>query len=158
MDSKECPINVAHATTFGKHWFLLFNDVFVHAGYASHLVHPLKTVWIESHQTSSAISGGAGNSPLSNSESKSGENPKETSTDDLEITLLFPEDNLTLVAQSHETKNEWIINLQRFIIESLGVNSEKNVKSFAPPILRHTSFNFTKVKFELIRSNVQNLS
>ena len=52
LDSKECPLNVASSTGFGKHWFLLFNDIFVHAGYASHIVHNLETLWIESHPAS----------------------------------------------------------------------------------------------------------
>ena len=46
LDSKECPLNMANSTAFGKHWFLLFNDIFVHAGYASHVVHNLQTLWI----------------------------------------------------------------------------------------------------------------
>ena len=29
LDSKECPLNIASSTGFGKHWFLLFNDIFV---------------------------------------------------------------------------------------------------------------------------------
>ena len=52
LDSKECPLNVASSTGFGKNWFLLFNDIFVHAGYASHIVHNLQTLWIESHPAS----------------------------------------------------------------------------------------------------------
>ena len=52
LDSKECPLNVASSTGFGKNWFLLFNDIFVHAGYASHIVHDLQTLWIESHPAS----------------------------------------------------------------------------------------------------------
>ena len=52
LDSKEQQLNMAHSSSFGKHWFLLFNDIFVHAGYASHIVHNLETLWIESHPAS----------------------------------------------------------------------------------------------------------
>ena len=43
---------MAHSSGLGKHWFLLFNDIFVHAGYASHIVHNLQTLWVESHPAS----------------------------------------------------------------------------------------------------------
>ena len=138
LDSRESPINIGHATTFGKHWFLLFNDIFVHAGYASHATHHLQTVWIESHQTASAASTA---SPTSHS-SKTFNNSE---TKDLEITLVMPEETLVLVANNHETKNDWILNLQRYIIETLGSASDHKYKSYTPPILRNTSYAFNKV-------------
>lgn len=124
LDSKECFLNISHATSFGKHWFLLFNDIFVHAGYASHLVHPLQTVWVENIDKKSAKN-------VENSENH-------------EITLILPEETLVLTAPNHENKNEWIVSINRSIIETLGA-SDPSIKNFAPPILRHTSYNFYKL-------------
>ena len=54
LESKECSVTVSNSTSFSKHWIILMNDILVHAGYSSHVVHPLKTVWVESHQSLSA--------------------------------------------------------------------------------------------------------
>ena len=69
--------------------------------------------------------------------------------EDLEITLVTPEETLVLTATNHEQKNEWIVGLQRCVIDTLGQVSgfgpDHHKKKHTPPILRNTSYNFTKL-------------
>ena len=71
------------------------------------------------------------------------------SAEDLEITLVTPEETLVLTATNHEQKNEWIVGLQRCVIDTLGQVSgfgpDHHKKKHTPPILRNTSYNFTKL-------------
>ncbi len=78
----------------------------VHAGYSTYSVHPLETVWIDASQGS-----------RSNNENSSNENGAR-----YEITLVMPEDTLTLSASTPEAKSEWLSNLQRAILHVLGKN------------------------------------
>ena len=65
--------------------------------------------------------------------------------EDLEITLVMPEETLVLTAGNHEQKNEWIVGLQKCVIDTLGVGSGSGSdKKHTPPILRNTTYNFTK--------------
>ena len=51
LESKDCLVTVSNSTSFSKHWIILMNDILVHAGYSSFVIHPLKTVWVGSHQS-----------------------------------------------------------------------------------------------------------
>ena len=66
----------------------------------------------------------------------------------MDITLVMPEETLILSAANHEQKNEWIVGLQRCVIETLGISNgfgHEQHKKHTPPILRHTSYTFTKL-------------
>ena len=135
LDSKDCPISVANANTFTKHWIILMNDILIQAGYIfnSHVVHPLKTVWVESHQVMS---------PTSPSSDRGGRQESK----DLEITLILPEETLVLSAQDYESKNEWLNKIQKAILASLALNRTPDaVKNYTPPITRNTTYTFNKV-------------
>ena len=66
---------------------------------------------------------------------------------ELEINLVLPEDSICLVASNSESKNEWLVQLQRYIIASLSANHVVDpAKSYTtPPITRNTNFNFVKL-------------
>lgn len=116
LDSRVVPVGVAHSGSFSKHVLILMNDLLVHAGYSSITAHPLQTVWIDNHHGSGA--------------------------DRLEIKLIMPEETLTLVSPNAESKNEWIITLQRAILTTL---HGKHSMTISPPITRNTSYNFVKI-------------
>ena len=110
------------------------------AGYSSHVVHPLKTIWVESHQVlSPTSSSGSDSKPIPDAK-------------DLELNLVLPEETLVLAANDYESKNEWLLQLQRCIIDSLAVNQgatnpshDAVVKIYTPPITRNTNYTFTKI-------------
>ena len=60
---------------------------------------------------------------------------------------MLPEDSICLVASNSESKNEWLVQLQRYIIASLSANHAVDpAKSYTtPPITRNTHFNFVKL-------------
>ena len=70
-----------------------------------------------------------------------------------DISLVLPEEQLLLTAPNQEAKNEWLVSLQRSILEAL--SSEKRTaasdalarggKHFTPPLTRNTSYLFTRV-------------
>ena len=60
--------------------------------------------------------------------------------------MILPEDTLVLVAENHESKNEWLLNLQRCINETLSASkNDQEFKSYTPPITRNTSYTFSKL-------------
>ena len=128
LNSKECQITVANSASFSKHWIILMNDILVHAGYSSYVTHPLQTIWVESHQV------------LSPSDKEKDSNKTSPDSKDLQITLVLPEDTLVLVSQDYESKNEWLVQLQRTICSHLSINN-----NHTPPITRNTNYNFTKI-------------
>ena len=170
LDSRTSPIGLANAGSFSKHWLILMNDVLVHAGYSTHNLHPLQTVWIENNQDLWLESRNSSNSSIaslmsSSQNSKSSEKemlPNSSSinpsNDKFEISLVMPEDTLTLVASSSENRSIWLNGLQKYINEVL--SSEKRKKSteskeqnrtkqtreiVGTPISRNTSYTFRKL-------------
>ena len=113
LDSRDSFITISQSN-FGinKHWFILFNDILVHAGYTTHVIHPLQTIWIETNHLPS--------SPTTET------NPNVKV--DLEISLILPEESLILAAENHQAKNEWLLNLQRCINETLSGPNNDQVK------------------------------
>ena len=113
LDSRDSLITISQSSSFGinKHWFILFNDILVHAGYTTHVIHPLQTIWIETHLPSSPTT-------------ETNPNVKV----DLEISLILPEESLVLAAENHQAKNEWLLNLQRCINETLSGPNNDQVK------------------------------
>lgn len=130
------------------------NDVLVHAGYSSFAVHPLQTVWIESHKAAMSPTSSLDDHPISSSRPDSSSATSHGGRD-CDITLVLPEETLVLAAPNPEAKNEWFVNLQRCILHALAVGSSdstssrscltKMIKSYTPPIIRHTNFTFTKL-------------
>jgi hypothetical protein len=119
LSSKDVPISLASSGSFHKNWIILMNDVLVHVYYSTISIHPLRTIWIVSHQEGKP-----------------------------EIELVMPEETLTLVATEPENKSEWFGTLQKAMIDSLrsGKDSAKlgSTTSFTSPIVRSTSYTFKK--------------
>jgi hypothetical protein len=80
LDSRTTPIGLAHSGSFSKHWLILMNDILVHAGYSTHIVHPLQTVWIENHQNLWLESHHSSASSLSSVSSLSSTNSNKSTT------------------------------------------------------------------------------
>lgn len=114
-DSHKNPIYLFNASRFSSHWFILFNDLFVHINGSSVCLHDLKTVWVEPQQEE-----------------------EETTSNQYQILLKMPEDNLTLYTQSPNEKMEWLHDFQITINSILGkINSQ-----LLPPINRSSSYTF----------------
>ena len=189
LDSRTTPIGLANAGSFSKHWLILMNDVLVHAGYSTHNLHPLQTVWIENNQelwlesknsSNSSITSSTSSAQSSKSVSKSSsfnitgnknvDLEKESlsnsssinpSNDKFEISLVMPEDTLTLVASSSENRSIWLNGLQKYINEILSSEkrqkwnesadqtkskqSKKSREVVGTPISRNTIYTFRKL-------------
>ena len=184
LDSRHTPISLSNAGNFSKHWLILMNDILLHAGYSSHNIHLLRTVWIEAGQNiwvesnsrnsmstnssevlsspKSSIIGATERAEMSDlndtkSTSTSSINP---SNDRFEISLIMPEDELTLVAGSSEQRAVWLNGLQKYINEVLYMEKRKKIKGLdyktnshsehrgtiaATPISRSTTYVFRKI-------------
>ena len=184
LDSRHTPISLSNAGNFSKHWLILMNDILLHAGYSSHNIHYLRTVWIEAGQNI-WVEPNSRNSVSKNS-SEVLESPKlsiigatereemsdlndtkstfsssiNPSNDRFEISLIMPEDELTLVAGSSEQRAVWLNGLQKYINEVLYMEKRKKIKGLdyktnshsehrgtiaATPISRSTTYVFRKI-------------
>ncbi|XP_077997959.1 alsin-like isoform X2 [Glandiceps talaboti] len=112
-DSKSQQLTLSSASRFSSHWFVLFDEVFVHAqhdsksgiarpgskdqSFASHQVYPLATVWAEavpdSEQAHTVVDG-----------KETPPTKKETNA----IQLNLPESQLLVSTPSSAVKKEWI--------------------------------------------------
>ncbi|XP_052757842.1 LOW QUALITY PROTEIN: alsin [Galleria mellonella] len=81
-ESKSRPLNLVNPGRFSSHWFVLFNDLFIHVNGSTPNLHPLETVWIES---------------VSNTESLLNV-----------IQLTTPEEVISLSTSSEHEKTEWL--------------------------------------------------
>lgn len=81
-ESKSRPLNLVNPGRFSSHWFVLFNDLFVHVSGNSPSVHPLETLWVET---------------ISNTDSVQNA-----------IHLTTPEELICVTTISEEDKTEWI--------------------------------------------------
>ncbi|XP_049870567.1 alsin [Pectinophora gossypiella] len=81
-ESKSRQLNLVNPGRFSSHWFVLFNDLFIHVTGSTPVVHPLDTLWIE---------------PVPN-------------TDSLQnvIQLTTPEEILCVTTSTEQEKTEWI--------------------------------------------------
>lgn len=46
-ESRAHPLSILNSGRFSTHWFVLLTDIFIHVTGTSHVVHPLKTLWVE---------------------------------------------------------------------------------------------------------------
>lgn len=92
-ESKSRQLNLVNPGRFSSHWFVLFNDLFIHITGSTPNVHPLETLWVE---------------PISN-------------TDSLQnvIQLTTPEEVLCVTTSTEQEKTEWIHSLNTSIRTSL---------------------------------------
>ncbi|XP_033359057.1 alsin [Bombus vosnesenskii] len=112
-ESRAHPLSILNSGRFSTHWFVLLTDIFIHVTGTSHVVHPLKTLWVE---------------PLPDSEIVQNA-----------ISVVAPEDTFVLYTPTPSERNEWLYALQNGIKCSL-----QRVIGHVPPIVRSSSFSFTK--------------
>ncbi|CAH1788427.1 unnamed protein product [Owenia fusiformis] len=121
-ESKSLPLTIPQAGRFSTHWFILFNDVFVHAQFSTNQAFPLSTVWIE---------------PLT-----------DTETTHNVFTLTTPEEFLTLSTPGPTEKAEWTWEINRSIDKVLADKKQiyrpKGGSHVSPPLSRHATYKFYK--------------
>jgi amyotrophic lateral sclerosis 2 protein len=96
-ESKSRPLNLVNPGRFSSHWFILFNDLFIHMVGNTANIHPLDTLWVE---------------PISNTESLVNA-----------IQLTMPEEVLSVSTNSEQEKTEWIHSLNMSIRSVLNKDS-----------------------------------
>ncbi|KAL0985662.1 hypothetical protein UPYG_G00160170 [Umbra pygmaea] len=82
-ESSDKSLTLQNAGRFSINWFILFNDVLIHAQFSSHHVFPLATLWVE---------------PIT----------EETSNSLFGIKVTTPEESFTLLAPSPQEKAKWL--------------------------------------------------
>nr|XP_032812903.1 alsin-like isoform X5 [Petromyzon marinus] len=92
-ESRSCPLALHHTARFSFHWFILFNDAFIHAQFSSHQVFPLSTVWAELFSDEDAT--------------------RHT------LRIITPEEQLLLVTPDAKGKTEWLWALNDTIERAL---------------------------------------
>ncbi|CAB3248214.1 unnamed protein product [Arctia plantaginis] len=95
-ESKSRPLNLVNPGRFSSHWFILFNDLFVHVIGSTPSVHPLVTMWVE---------------PVPNSDSHQNV-----------IQLTTPEEIISVSTSTEQEKTEWIHGINNSI--RLALNKE----------------------------------
>lgn len=125
-ESRSHPITLLHSGRFSSHWFIILTDVLVHvSGYSGHVAYPLQTIWVEPLQDFDG-------SPTRNG-----------------LLVAMPEETLTLTCPSSIDKIEWLTTLQSAIKLSLkledSTNGATNNGRSTPPLVRSTSYTFTKM-------------
>lgn len=81
-ESKSRPLNLINPGRFSSHWFVLFNDLFVHISGNTPSVHPLETLWVETVPNTDSVQNA--------------------------IHLTTPEETICVTTTSEEEKTEWI--------------------------------------------------
>ncbi|XP_059059278.1 alsin isoform X2 [Achroia grisella] len=100
-ESKSRSLNLVNPGRFSSHWFILFNDLFVHVSGSTPNLHPLETVWIESIPN---------NDSLLNM-----------------IQVTTPEEVISLSTNTEQDKTEWLHALNTSIRTKL--NRDPNFKT-----------------------------
>lgn len=113
-DSHKNPIFLHNASRFSSHWFILFNDVFVHINGSTVTLHDLRTVWVEPQQEE-----------------------EDATNNQYQLLLKMPEDNYVLYTQSPDEKMEWLHDFQVTINFILGKHIFQQI-----PIIRSSSYTF----------------
>lgn len=108
-ESKSRQLNLVNPGRFSSHWFVLFNDLFVHVSGSTPNVHPLQTLWVE---------------PVPN-------------TDSLQnvIQLTTPEEMISVSTNTEQEKTEWAHCLNSSIRQAL---NKENFKPPAIRTATHT--------------------
>lgn len=124
-ESSNRALSLQHAGRFSVNWFILFNDVLVHAQFSTHHVFPLATLWAE---------------PLSE---------EAGSVNGLKITT--PEEQFTLVSSTPQEKTKWLRAISQAVDQALRGTSDfppygggSSVQRQEPPISRSAKYTFYK--------------
>lgn len=113
-DSHKNPIYLLNASRFSSHWFVLFNDIFVHVSGSTVTTHDLRTVWVEPQQEE-----------------------EDVTNNQYQLLLKMPEDNYILYTQTPDEKMEWLHDFQVTINFILGKQINQQI-----PIIRSSSYTF----------------
>lgn len=100
-ESKSRQLSLVNPGRFSSHWFILFNDLFVHVNGSTPTVHPLITLWVESIPNTDSIVN--------------------------VIQLTTPEEILSVTTSSEQEKTEWVHALNSAIRSAL--NKESSFKT-----------------------------
>lgn len=100
-ESKSRQLGLVNPGRFSSHWFILFNDLFVHVNGSTPTVHPLITLWVESIPNTDSIVN--------------------------VIQLTTPEEILSVTTSSEQEKTEWVHALNSAIRSAL--NKESSFKT-----------------------------
>uniref|UniRef100_UPI0035900305 alsin isoform X2 n=1 Tax=Myxine glutinosa TaxID=7769 RepID=UPI0035900305 len=98
QESRCCPLLLQNAARFSIHWFILFNDMFVHVQFSSHQILPLKTLWIDATQ----------------------DDIPENS-----FKIITPEERLVLTAPDAKGKVEWLRLLNRTLDQAFSDSTQE---------------------------------
>ncbi|XP_039907368.1 alsin isoform X2 [Simochromis diagramma] len=130
-ESSNKGLTLQNAGRFSVNWFILFNDVLVHAQgvapcknlFSTHHIFPLATLWVE---------------PI-----------PEEDTGLYGLKVITPEETLTLLASSPMEKTKWLRSINQAVDQALSgkgqdVASGSSVQKLEPPISRTASYTFYK--------------
>lgn len=131
-ESSNKALTLQNAGRFSASWFILFNDVLVHAQgtipskklFSSHYIYPLATLWVE---------------PIS-----------DESLGILALKLTTPEDSFVVLASSPLEKGKWLRAINQAIEDVLaaGLNRRTHVSRSSqngdPPASRTSTYTFSK--------------
>ncbi|XP_063529679.1 alsin [Cydia strobilella] len=109
-ESKSRQLSLVNPGRFSSHWFVLFNDLFIHVNGSTVNVHPLITLWVESVPNTDSLAN--------------------------VIQLTTPEEVLSVCTSSEQEKTEWIHALNSSIKSAL--NKESLFKPPAIRTASHT--------------------
>uniref|UniRef100_A0A3Q3J027 Alsin-like PH-like domain-containing protein n=1 Tax=Monopterus albus TaxID=43700 RepID=A0A3Q3J027_MONAL len=93
-ESSNRSLTLQNAGRFSNHWFILFNDVFVHTQFSTHHVYPLTCLWVK---------------PVT-----------EDGSGICAIKITCPEGSFTVVASTPQEKNKWLQSLNQAVDQVLG--------------------------------------
>lgn len=96
-DSKSRPLNLVNPGRFSSHWFILFNDLFVHVSGSTPIVHSLELLWVEAIPNTDSLQNA--------------------------IQLTTPEEIICVSTTSEEEKTEWIHALNASVKAALNKES-----------------------------------
>lgn len=96
-ESKSRQLNLVNPGRFSSHWFVLFNDLFVHVSGSTPSLHPLETLWVESVPNTDSLSN--------------------------VIQLTTPEEVISVSTTTEQDKTEWIHSLNSTIRMKLNKDS-----------------------------------
>ncbi|XP_073927525.1 alsin isoform X3 [Castor canadensis] len=124
-ESSNRALSLQHAGRFSVNWFILFNDVLVHAQFSTHHIFPLATLWAE------PLSEEAGN------------------VNGLKITT--PEEQFTLISSTPQEKTKWLRAISQAVDQALRGTSDfppygsgNSIQRQEPPISRSAKYTFYK--------------
>ncbi|XP_061189160.1 alsin-like isoform X2 [Saccostrea echinata] len=119
--SRDHPLSLYGGGRMSTNDFFLFNDLFVHAQYSTFRSYPLDTLWIETL-----------------------EDDKQRNL----ISLIMPEEKLTLVASDGNEKTEWLVALNSTINKDLSrqksVSRRGSSDRLTPPDIRFANHQFIR--------------